>query len=902
MRFPFSVRKNRNDAAESLEELHHELVGIVTKGPQKNSLFEDRLASRSAYRDILVKASSFSASDDTSLMPEDEDQEVPDRGSLAELEKLVAQTICSIGQTLINAPEGCMRPDCFEYFCENKVLAFLVDLALARPQSNQCVRRKDNDSSRFHPVAWSSTVKASILQTVALIISHSDAEALYFVISQNYVSKLLLSMIPLQQWTDPALDVILPAYVDLLRNAASQLQANPYLFPLYVLTRPDDTMELPILDCTLEAIQSAYAHSESFAHAACLNLLMDLMQHDQVQPYLKDDEQVALCQHFCRILLDRYERFKSLIHGPVISGARSNAIKHQISGLNDQIDLLNDAFTCGVQTLNVRLCEAILDRLVSILLDNFSPPLNRHFRAVGVLDSDVIPVSEANSQASVYFLSRMMHRLRYAPLIRMLAVILFHPQSSPLWTETRPSSAQSYPLTNGLQAIVSGTADGVPNVWRNQLVEALRGDFGEWRLVPAAILLENVITSPLMDAATLHQLTITGHYDDGWHCSLIETSIVSFLETSHVPKSDVSTMALACISTLALELYYAESARMIKTLASTSSVLEALCDYPIRKALEVARDDLYAKTIRSSETIGVAEIFLDLFEAAVKSRYKKTSQSSMRRIGTQKSQYTCNLSHYGASASAADPAALIRQQRVITLNDVERTRFFMQMAIHFRAACRILEKYENQIQRRVSTDDDSRASFCLVDSLGELIDIFGRRHSDQYGTDVDIRGRMAFRFMVQSHSLAAPDGSHDVGGDEGVSSMDGTIQHDKLVLVLDPTAILIVKPLLRHDASRCTLVCSVPLLRIIDAASDDAWLHIALKDYQDMGYLIKNGNMALHFESSGTCLIVAQYLERSRHVLRGEIVDKVKNVFAVNHDCHRGEAATVPQATNDAQF
>ena len=39
------------------------------------------------------------------------------------------------------------------------------------------------------------------------------------------------------------------------------------------------------------------------------------------------------------------------------------------------------------------------------------------------------------------------------------------------------------------------------------------------------------------------------------------------------------------------------------------------------------------------------------------------------------------------------------------------------------------------------------------------------------------------------------------------------------------------------------------------------------------------GNMALRFESTGTCLIVKQYLERSRQVLRRELMDKVSTLF-----------------------
>lgn len=43
---------------------------------------------------------------------------------------------------------------------------------------------------------------------------------------------------------------------------------------------------------------------------------------------------------------------------------------------------------------------------------------------------------------------------------------------------------------------------------------------------------------------------------------------------------------------------------------------------------------------------------------------------------------------------------------------------------------------------------------------------------------------------------------------------------------------------------------------------------------------LRIGNMALHFDNEGTCLIVRQYLERSRNVLRSELGDKIEQLFS----------------------
>jgi hypothetical protein len=44
------------------------------------------------------------------------------------------------------------------------------------------------------------------------------------------------------------------------------------------------------------------------------------------------------------------------------------------------------------------------------------------------------------------------------------------------------------------------------------------------------------------------------------------------------------------------------------------------------------------------------------------------------------------------------------------------------------------------------------------------------------------------------------------------------------------------------------------------------------------------GNMALRFDSSGTCLIVRQYLERSRNLLRGDLLEKIQLLFSQEID------------------
>lgn len=892
MQLLWRYKRNRNHPVDHLEHLHHELEQLVTTGrtvPRRlgrlgNAIIraippeDDRLTSRSAFRDIVIKESSSSASDDTGVCLADEHLDVH---SLADLEKLVSKTIRDIAETLVLDMQVSERSQCFEYFCENKLLAFMITIAKDRPPSEYSSKRK---GSYFHQVIWSPMVKASTLQLLALIISQCDMQALFYMLSRNYINELLLSLTPLHQWTDPALNLVMPALVDMIRTIGYQLQANIHLFPLLVLDEPGTGQTtLPILSCTLQTIRGSYSHVDSFAHASSLNLLVDLLRIEPVQAYVRVSEQIALCEHFCRLFLDRYERFKTLISGPVVNGARCNALKHQISGLDDQIDVLNDIFACGIQGLNVKLCEALLAHLITAALADFSPPAERQFLSVGVLDNDVIPPVEANAQASFYLFSRLAGRLTFAPLFRMLAVTLLHPQSSPLWSTEAPKPDEQYPFTIMLHKVVDGKISEGPNALRLRIVETIRGDHGEWRLVCAAILVENFLKSSLMDSDTLLRLSILGHYDEEkWHCSPIELAVANYLEQDHEPKSDVSAMALQCLSSVALNLFHLTIKGAMELCHDTDCFDRLLFRSPMRTALRNARNILFRRLIQSSETIAVADIFVDIVETAIKNRYKRTSTTGRRHCVPPVS-YICNLLYHGAGSLAANPEVLIRQHRVVSLNDIERTRFFAQMAIHFRATCRILEKFCDQLKQNVSTKEQGIVDLDLVDNLDELMEIVRWRENITVGEEVDLRGRMTFKFASQIEQ------HNDI--ERELLEVKHANQTGELVLVLDPTSLLVVQTISRGDSTRCILVCSISMLQIIAAASDGAWLHVAVK-HHDVGYLIKNGNMALRFDSASTSLIVANHLDRCRTVLRGETVGLIKQIFAIpdagdDSDLHR---------------
>lgn len=60
-----------------------------------------------------------------------------------------------------------------------------------------------------------------------------------------------------------------------------------------------------------------------------------------------------------------------------------------------------------------------------------------------------------------------------------------------------------------------------------------------------------------------------------------------------------------------------------------------------------------------------------------------------------------------------------------------------------------------------------------------------------------------------------------------------------------------------------------------------------------------SGNMALKFENNGTCLIVKQYLDRSREMLRLELLQKVSDLLVEAKSSSESQGAGDEKKTDD---
>lgn len=810
------------------------------------------------------------------------------------LESTVANIIREIGEVVVNAerpPENAKLrdDDTFAYFCEKAILVMLVEIFKDKPKATINV-----NCSCFRGVVWSAKVKAQVLHTVSLLVSGvRDMTALYFILSQHCINQLILSMVPLTQWTDPALEVMLSAYTDLLKTLSLQLGGSPELFPFFTYhSGPDSAALFPMFSAIIQIITSSHAQSDSYVHAMCLNLIVGLMRISEgpVRTWIcqAEREQRQLCSHICCQLTKRYRRIANLTMGPVVDTVRSNSIGAQLASLSDQIDAVNDVFWCNINILNVRLCETLLQQFVHVLVSDLLPGKDRKLLRVGVSDSDVIPDREASAQSALFVLSRMFLSLEYGPFVRMVAVTLFHPKSSTIWeSNVFFEREKEYVLMPALNALVQGDEAGtILNIFREEIMKSLSGDYGEWRVIPSVALLENAIK--VVDDETLAKLELFPAVSHERHHStpILEIALASFLSREHTYQSTVSTVSLECAALLAVQYIYKVSMVFIREENDCDRMSAFLRDSPLMRNIRSAKSSFFQKTLEAQRAVQVNDIFVDVVEAVVRSRYKRYKTVSYG--SRQQHIFAFQLTKHESNVYCSGPEPLTRTIRGVDLNDVELTRFYADMAIHFRAICRVIDRFYVILRRFatvevVPTEVVTPPGLDLVDEAGELSSMFGcLLHKPPVGTDLDLNGRMAFGFSVSVSdpvAMVALEWQNDKNRIQTLSDDMIIRESSNLAVVLDPTDMFVVKPYARHEVNRGTIICCISLLDVVAAAVDNERLHIAVR-HDNIGFLIKNGNMVLTFDSAGTCLIASQYLDRCRTLLRKELYGKIVKLFS----------------------
>ena len=679
-------------------------------------------------------------------------------------------------------------------------------------------------------------------------------------------------MLPLSQWTDPATKIMLPAFADLLKSLALQLGGSPDLFPLFTIQPQNKGVieSFPLFSALIQITASVYAQSDSYVYATSLNLVTGLMRitDDAVRHCIcrLDQEQLFLCNHIAKLLLGRYRRITNLTKGPVVDAVRSKAMFGQLQALDDLVGVVNDVFRCNIDVLSVRFCEILLHRFVPFLLRDLLPGDERKFiNNAGVSDYDVIPNSEAAAQTASVVLSHLLVQLEYCPLLRMIYVAFLHPRTSPILVNWKPNSGDSisdYTLTRALNATVLGQGcDTVSNPYRSCILETLAGNFGEWRAVAASVLLENVLNS--MDQSTLvdFELLPRAAVELELPTTNLENALVLFLGRHHSYTSEVSIMALECVSSLAI-LYLCKLAECFGSNETISRHM-LLRKARLLSALHLTKQYFFDKMLEFHHTIQVDAILIDVVEAEVKNLYKRFTKIENR---IQSKGFAYHLPNHATSSYGCGAEPLVRKLRGPDMNDPGTTRFYARMALHFRAVCNVAE-------RVILRNEKLALGVHWIDEADDLTTIFGcLLEKPHVGTHLDLHGCMTFPFSVRAT-------------EQRMANRDEMLRPKsaELLLVMDSTDMFVVQPIPGQRTNCGAIICTVPLLDVVASAADEERLHVAVR-HDDVGFLIKNGNFLLTFDTPGRCLVVAQYLDRSRGLLRKELCENIVKLFT-NEEC-----------------
>ena len=326
----------------------------------------------------------------------------------------------------------------------------------------------------------------------------------------------------------------------------------------------------------------------------------------------------------------------------------------------------------------------------------------------------------------------------------------------------------------------------------------------------------------------------------------------------------------------------------------------------------------FQKTVEPDDAAGATDIIIDHMEAAVLALYKQIKLYTPTKPGQRKtpattSIYAYQLSQHGCIFHGKKADCLVRRLwSVGRQNEVVESRWNAQMALHVRAVIRVLDKLFEQVEAELlslSTEqqqhDREQGLFSvpkleLLDNAEKLELLFcSLRTKPSVGTDIDLRGRTIFPFStsgVNAVDDVQASGrtneisyvSKKVGLEEEAHGLTGTTLGNRTsmskFLVLDPTALFVVRAqqtkrsLESSGLQRGTMLCCIPLLHIIAAGVDGEWLHVAVR-HEDFRSLIKNGNMALRFDTPETSSKIRSRLMSSRLIMRMELAQTIKSVL-----------------------
>uniref|UniRef100_A0A7S3V6E3 FPL domain-containing protein n=1 Tax=Chaetoceros debilis TaxID=122233 RepID=A0A7S3V6E3_9STRA len=825
----------------------------------------------------------------------------------------------------------------FEYFCDKNMLSLFVDICKAKPNHiTSLTDAQDPVSSlgsdiAYGGVVWTSLVKAQVLQSISILISNvSEPTSIFYLLSNNSINELIYAFVPLRQFTEEALDEILPVYISFLKTLALLLADNSkHLFHFFCNQNGSSSSlpTFPLLYAACEVISSV-SRNDSFVQTTCLNIILNIFQlpEQEIRDVIGESfmEQTMLFSYLAEKLHGRYETICECM-----AEERVNLIEHgdklecEVAKLEDLFHFVNDLLWCSQRSVNVRACEFVVQFVVSMLNE--------------VINLEVIETHQTKEQkkkeatlhyqASMFFLNKVYTTIDYTPLLKMILLALFHPYS-PAESQIEEMSQtirKELVLTSTLNAIAQNdfvVIDSIKvkendingrntmedltthviedpdvqgevsvsvrsNPYRRKMLTSLSGSDGDGCFLQTAMMIESAMISECMDISLLRKLGLVPNYcnleqDD---VATIGSALGSFFQSPRYKTSSViGKHAFDCA--ISLSAWYAP--RLLQAAAGeelfTDCVHSRMQNSAVFQGLVNAKRLCALECAKLKAMPGISEFYSDLVEAQIRSIFDNNECAA----------FSCNLAHLSTQSHLHAIQFLLPTSRILHLNEIENAKF----AIHSMLLSKLCQKHFENIQNSILDVVIGVASRWVDDLFNfktsytptsDLMALGCLIHQPIVGSDFVIEDQTHFHFspslaLTDSElkfppinlSASAPQWSAVSDKERRRQLADKIlIKATNMILIINPIELLVLKPKSKVSDNRGTIMCCTLLSNVIAVAMDGEWLHIAMKNVDDVGALIKKGNMALRFNGRKECLAAREYIESTRTELKNSLSTKM---------------------------
>jgi len=442
----------------------------------------------------------------------------------------------------------------------------------------------------------------------------------------------------------------------------------------------------------------------------------------------------------------------------------------------------------------------------------------------------------------------------------------------------------------------------VPNPSRRVILELLTGSYGDRMFTVAAILFEIILKSKATDFNMVKKLNISPNYfqvvEKSGHDSRLEISLEHYFESvKNSSSSLVGIHANDCaISLMLCYLPYHLKAATDGGLRF-DKVEQRMQNFKLLTGIESAKKHFANECKRLKNSDGVDIIFNDLMEAEIGRLFSVVDSSG------PKLKFKCDLESLSSTLRKDITDAVVHPTSYGKSNEVEDARFAIRRLLVLQSLHTVVAEVQSKftgplapssvrVSPRWSDYTLSPSTICVASE--EIVALGCLDKQTIVGTDEAVKGRTHFFFTP---SLAITDKSEDrphnipVLGRLGIVSdkdkrrvlADTIIVHSSskttMILVVDNFELLVLKAKSKDEMESGTVLCSTLLNNVIAVATDGDWLHIAMRNVDDIGALVKKGNMAMRFDNAGICNQAKGSIITSLATLKRHLSSKIDNML-----------------------